>query len=66
MAKQNRTTNPSTSEPAFRISHLFRDPVLRAVFAAGERDSGAALVTSEPRPRVLDGGAARVLELADA
>lgn len=64
MADQNRTTSPSTAEPMFRVSHLFRDPVLRAVFAAGERDNGAALVMSEPRPRVLDGGAARVLEHA--
>jgi hypothetical protein len=55
MADRNRTTNPSAPEQTFRISHLFRDPVLRAVFAAGERDSGAAPVTSNPRPRSLDG-----------
>jgi hypothetical protein len=64
MANPDRTTNPSPSEPTFRISHLFRDPVLRALFAAGERDSGAAPVMSDPRPRSLDGGAARLLELA--
>jgi hypothetical protein len=64
MANRNRTTNLSTPEPTFRVSHLFRDPVLRKVFAAGERDSGAAPVVSDPRPRSLDGGAARLLELA--
>jgi hypothetical protein len=64
MARANRTTNPSAPEPTFRISHLFRDPILRAVFAAGERDSGAAPVMSDPRPCSFDGGAARLLELA--
>jgi hypothetical protein len=46
MADRDRTTTPSVSEPTFRVSHLFHDPVLRAVFAAGERDSGAAPVMS--------------------
>ncbi len=64
MANRNRTTTPAAPEPMFRVSHLFRDPVLRAVFAAGERDSGAAPVMSDPRRRSLDGGAVRVLELA--
>jgi hypothetical protein len=64
MANRKRTTNHSVPEPTFRISHLFRDPVLRAVFAAGERDSGAAPVMSDPRPRSLNGGAARVLKIA--
>jgi hypothetical protein len=64
MANRNPTTKRSVPEPMFRVSHLFRDPVLRAIFAAGERDSGAAPVMSAPRPRTLDGGAARVLELA--
>jgi hypothetical protein len=64
MANRNRTTNRPVPEQTFRVSHLFRDPVLRAVFAAGERDSGAAPVMSAPRPRTLDGGAARILEIA--
>ena len=64
MVNRNRTTNRSIPEPMFRISHLFRDPVLPAVFAAGERDSGAAPAMSAPRPQSLDWGAVRVLELA--
>ena len=64
MGIRDRTPTPLTPEPLFRVSHLFRDPVLRAVFAAGERDDGPAPVLTAPRPRTLDGGAARVLELA--
>ena len=65
MAKRKNTTNPSASEPVYRIAHLFRDPVLRAVFAAAEKDDGAALALPKPTPRTLDGGAARrVLETA--
>ena len=64
MANRNRTTAHLAPEPTFRVSHLFRDPVLRAVFDAVERDSGAAPVMNDPRPRSLDGGAARLLENA--
>jgi len=64
MAEQKYTPTPFAPEPLLRVSHLFRDPVLRAVFAAGERDDGPAPVLTTPRPHTLDGGAARVLELA--
>jgi hypothetical protein len=66
MAKRDLLRIPSAPEQTFRIFHLFRDPVLRAVFAAGERDSGAAPVVSDPRPRSLDGGAARARLLEHA
>ena len=62
MATIQNITPAAVREPAFRVAHLFRDPILRAVFAAAERDSGAAFVIAEPRPPVLAGGAARVLE----
>jgi len=54
------------SATALPISQLFRDPVLRRIFAAAERDLGAApaIVEHGPRPRV-DGDAIRVLELAE-
>lgn len=52
-----------------QISHLFRDPQLKAIFAKTERGQGqepAAAVREQPKP-VLSGGAARrVRELVDA
>lgn len=47
-----------------KLSNLFTDPKLQAVFARAERDNGAAFaVSTAPKP-VLIGGAARVLEAA--
>ena len=48
-----------------RISHLFRNPTLRAAFARIERDAGDALVLPKRPEPVLSGGAAeRILESA--
>ncbi|MBO0903818.1 hypothetical protein [Jiella sonneratiae] len=41
-----------------RISHLFRDPALRAAFARIERDASGALVLPKRPEPVLNGGAA--------
>lgn len=65
MATRKHSTNPSSSEPVYRIAHLFRDPVLKSVFAAAERDNGAAFAVADPRPPVLTGGASvRIVEFA--
>ncbi len=52
-----------------QFSHLFRDPHLKAVFAAAERDPGqepAAAVCKQPKPKLSGGAARRVRELVDA
>lgn len=59
MAKQPHTTFTP-------LSHLFRDPVLRAVFERAERDSGQAFaVPSDPRKPIRpNAAAAQVREAA--
>ena len=65
MANRAHTTNPSRRLDGERLSSLFRDPVLRRIFAASERDDGANMVEIDraPKPR-LDADAVRVLEFA--
>lgn len=65
MATAKHTPNLSAPEPCYRVSHLFRDPVLRAVFERAERDGGATFVIADPKPPVLTGGASvRIVEFA--
>ena len=45
------------------LSHMIRDPFVRAAFERAERDGGAPVVADEPAP-VLSGGAAVALDLA--
>ncbi|WP_160321828.1 hypothetical protein [Bradyrhizobium pachyrhizi] len=53
-------TNHSNTKP---LSQLFRDPFLRAAFAAAENDGLNGELVETDRPRTLDGGAAeRILE----
>lgn len=50
-----------------KISHLFADAKLRAIFAKAERGHGpepAAAVRKQPKPKLSGGAAARVVELA--
>lgn len=52
-----------------KISRLFRDPQLKAVFEKAERDQGQEPVTIEckqPKPRLSGGAARRVRELVNA
>ena len=57
----------ATSNNTTQLSSLFTDPVLRAAFAAAERDGTAPLAVTVDRPRILTGGATeRVLELVEA
>jgi len=47
------------------LSHLFRDPALRAAFARIERDaSGALVLPKRPEPVLTDGAAVRIPEHA--
>lgn len=55
------------SAPALPLSRLFRDPMLREIFAKAERDNGAPfLVPVDPPKPVLSGGAAVAREAAYA
>lgn len=45
-----------------KLSHLFRDPVVRAAFERAERDDGAVAVVARPVPPRPPVSAARVLE----
>ena len=48
-----------------RLSHLFRDPVLRAAFARAEREDGAAFpVPVDPPKPIRPAGAARAIREA--
>jgi hypothetical protein len=52
-----------------KISHLFADAKLRAIFAAAERGHGqepAAAVRKQPKPKLSGGVARRVRELVEA
>lgn len=55
-------THQPTPHP--RLSHLFRDPIVRAAFERAERDGDAGLVEPDAPKPVLSGGSARALELA--
>ncbi|MDR3425510.1 MAG: hypothetical protein P4M13_10650 [Alphaproteobacteria bacterium] len=52
-----------------QISHLFRDPQLKAIFAAAERDQGqepVTIVPKQPKPHLSGGAVRRVGQLVDA
>lgn len=61
MADRPHTTN-------LPISHLFRDPALRAIFARAERDNGSAFLVpvDPPRPTLPRGEAVKAKEAAYA
>lgn len=50
------------------ISHLFRDPALRAIFASAERDNGQAFLVpvDPPKPILPRGAAVQIREAAHA
>ena len=52
-----------------KISHLFADAQLRAIFAKAERNQGqepAAAERKQPKPKLSGGAARRARELVDA
>jgi hypothetical protein len=52
-----------------KISHIFADAKLHAIFAAAERDQGhepVAIERKQPKPKLSGGAVRRVRELVDA
>lgn len=59
--RSNSTPMPAVGMGRFRLSPLFRDPVLRRAFERLERDDGSAFAVPAPKPAPVSGGAMKVL-----